>query len=140
MLEELDLLENYTKACPPSTVQVVLGVQVDTVNMTISISSERLVEIKQLVKKWLKKTKATKNELQSLVGKLCYVTKCVIQSKVFLNRVLELLRSFSLNQNSIILTESFRKDIQWWSMFVSEFNGVSFIPSPIWKCIVNVIQ
>ena len=133
LLEELGLLENYAKACPPSTVQIVLGVRIDTIAMTISISSERLVEIKELVRKWLKKSKSNKVELQSLVGKLCFVTKCVRQSKVFLNRVLELLRSFTSNQSTITLTDSFKKDIRWWFRFVSEFNGVSFIPAPNWN-------
>ena len=132
LLEELGLLENFAKACPPSTVQVVLGVQIDTVSMTISITPERLQEIRELLDEWLLKTRARKDEVQSLTGKLCFVCKCVWQSRVFLNRVLELLRSFGPNQ-TIVLSESFRKDIRWWSKFVSKFNGVSFIPSPTWN-------
>ena len=36
LLVQLGVLENFTKACPPLTVQIVLGVLIDTVNGTIA--------------------------------------------------------------------------------------------------------
>ena len=73
-----------------------------------------------------------KVELQSLVGKLSYVTKCVRSSRVFLNRMLALLRSIKDSRYSLKLTVASKKDIRWWRLFVIQYNGVSFIPSPIW--------
>ena len=133
LLEELGLLENYPKACPPSTVQLVLGVEIDTVNGTISVPAERMDEILELVSEWQGKVSAKKVELQSLIGKLQFVTKCVQQSRVFMNRLLETLRSMSTGKKSIKLGKSFQKDLRWWSLFVEEFNGVSFIPPLSWS-------
>ena len=133
LLEELGLLENLKKASPPAVVQIVLGVQIDTVNLTLSVTEDRLEELMELFGKWENKKKATKTELQSLLGKLCFVTKCVRQSRVFLNRMLETLRSISSRNNSVHLTAAFKKDLAWWKKFVNAFNGVSFIPSPIWS-------
>lgn len=55
-----------------------------------------------------------KSSLQSLVGKLVFVSKCVRQSRVFIARI--------LNLNS-----EFRKGIQWWCRFLRVYNGVSMI-------------
>ena len=37
LLEELGLLENLEKACPPATVQLVLGVKINTVENTCGL-------------------------------------------------------------------------------------------------------
>ena len=131
LLKNLGLLENHEKACPPSTEQMVLGVIVNTVEGTLSVPKDRLEEILSLVSEWQEKSKATKVEMQSLIGKLSYVTKCVLQSKVFMNRLLESLRSMK-DKKTICLSDSFRKDLKWWSMFMETYNGVSFIPSSFW--------
>ena len=132
LLEELGLSENYTKACPPCTVQIVLGVEIDTVKGTISVPDDRLAEILELLGEWKGKVYFKKVELQSLIGKLQFITKCVRQSRIFLNRMLETLRSISSEKKKNKSTESFRKDMQWWSMFVEKFNGTSYIPPLRW--------
>ena len=132
LLLDLGLLENQDKACPPSVVQVVLGVEINTVEGTISVPRERMEEIVALISKWEGKSRSTKVELQSLIGKLQFISKCVHQSRVFLNRLLDALRSMSSSQKSLNLSEAFRKDLRWWSRFVDIFNGVSYIPPLIW--------
>ena len=131
LLDELGLVENHKKACSPSSVQTVLGVQIDTVALTIGVTPERIVELLELFQTWENKRKASKHDLQSLIGKLCFVTKCVRQSRTFLNRMLDTLRS--CKPGSTELSVSFRKDIAWWKKFMEKFNGVWFIPSTIWS-------
>ena len=67
-----------------------------------------------------------------MIGKLQFITKCVQQSRTFLNRLLETLRSMSSDQKAVRLSKSFKKDLRWWSKFVDQFNGVSYIPPLIW--------
>jgi hypothetical protein len=133
LLAELGLLENLAKACPPNTIQLVLGVLINTVDGTISVPGERLDEINALLTQWRRKRKTTKDELQSLIGKLQFVTKCVRQSRIFINRMLEMLRSFSPDAKSKVLSESFQKDITWWWCFMERFNSVSYIPVEMWS-------
>ena len=130
-LQELGLLENVSKACPPAPIQIVLGIEINTVEGTIAVPKDKLHEIKVLVSEWQEKVKSTKVQLQSLIGKLQFISKCVLQSRVFMNRLLETLRAMS-KTNSIKLSRSFMKDIKWWDLFVAEYNGVSFIPSITW--------
>ena len=53
VLEDCGLEESVTKAVPPSTPMVFLGILVDTVSCTLSITRERLEEISVLVEEWL---------------------------------------------------------------------------------------
>ena len=134
LLIDLGLEENLPKACSPSTVQTVLGVVIDTVAMTVSVTEERMIEIHEILKKWEKKATCKKKDLQSLIGKLCFICKCVRQSRVFLNRLLATLRSVEWKTNTRInLSEDFHKELKWWSLFMDSFNGVAFIPSPTWS-------
>ena len=120
------------KAAPPSSSQVVMGVLINTVDMTISVPPERMAELHIMLPQWLSKQRCSKVELQSLLGLLCYVVKCVRQSRVFLNRLLCDLRCFKSGVQSIRLSSDFRKDIKWWLRFMDKYNGVSFIPQPDW--------
>ena len=134
VLSNLGLTENVPKACPPCTVQTVLGVSIDTNEMTVSVTDERLTEISNLLLEWEDKRSCKKKELQSIIGKLCFICKCVRQSRVFLNRLLEVLRSVEWKTSTQIkLSDEFRKDIKWWLLFMETFNGVAFIPPCVWE-------
>ena len=82
---------------------------------------------------WLTKKAATRTELQSLIGKLAFVSKCVRPGRLILTRILHLLRSLRRNHHRIKLTAEFRKDIRWWTWFISIYNGVSIFPTSLWS-------
>ena len=132
LLHELGLEENTNKACAPSSCQVVLGILINTVEGTVSVPEEKLSEIVALVEKWQGKSSTNKVNLQSLIGTLQFVTKCVRQSRIFLNRLLETLRDIK-KKKVIKLSSSFQKDLRWWSLFIEKFNGVAFIPPAVWS-------
>ena len=131
LLVTLGLEENGPKACPPSCLQTVLGVLFDTVNLTVSVTPERLRELHGLLHVWSTKKKCTKTELRSLLGKLCSVIKCVRQSRVFINRLLAALRSFP-SQKLMSVSAELVKDVRWWVLFMEDYNGVSIIPPIAW--------
>lgn len=81
----------------------------------------------ELLPKWLTKQSATKTELQSLIGKLAFVSKCVGLGCLFLTRILVTLRSLRRN-HWVKLSAKFRKDICLWMQFIDIYNGVSLIP------------
>ena len=133
LLRELGLQESLSKACPPSTIMTCLGVQINTVDMTLSVTSERLEELVVLLSHWLTKKSATKSELQSLVGKLSFVSKCVRQSRLFLACILAMLRTVKRNHHHVKLSKEFFRDIHWWLRFIHVYNGVSIIPTSTWS-------
>jgi len=101
--------------------------------MTLSITPTRLTELEGLLSTWLTKKSATKSELQSLVGKLSFVLKCVRQSRLFLSRILALLRTVKRNHHHVKLSREFSRDILWWLHFIRVYNGISIIPTSAWS-------
>ncbi|CAG2195533.1 unnamed protein product [Mytilus edulis] len=62
ILQNCGIEESIEKACPPSTKMMFIGILFDSENMTISIDTQRLSEILQLVSNWLCSTNCTKRE------------------------------------------------------------------------------
>ena len=63
LLHGLELQKSLSKACPPSTVMTCLGVQINTVDITLSVTPERLDELVVLLSHWLTQNSATKSEV-----------------------------------------------------------------------------
>ena len=108
----------------PDTKVVCLGVEVDTVSGTVSIPKEKLEQVKATITDWGQKTVCTKRQLQSLLGLLLYIHKCVKPARCFLNRMLEVLRT-AKDPARISLTPEFKRDIHWFARFLPLYNGVS---------------
>ena len=75
----LGLEESAAKSCPPSPVMTCLGVAFNTMDFNLSVDLDCVAEIERLLHTWLHK-RTTKSSLQSLVGKLVFVSKCVRQN------------------------------------------------------------
>ena len=116
-----------------------LGVMFDTESCTLSLSEERLLEIRDLISDWLDKVEASRKELQSLLGKLNFVASCVRPGRIFISRLLETLRS--LNDTGVtLLSPSFKKDLLWWHKFLPTYNGVSMMPFEEWTSTDSVLS
>ena len=81
-------------------------------------------DIRKICSEWLDKRIVSKNELQSLLGSLLYITKCVKSLRSFLNRMLQLLRDNNDNKD-IVLTTEFFKDLRWFNTFLQIYNRVT---------------
>ena len=120
----LGLTISQKKLVPPSTKAVCLGIKIDTVAGTLSIPEEKFAQIKVEVTKWSGKKSCTKRQLQSLLGLLLYICKCVRPAKCFLNRMLETLRQ-AHDATNIALGDDFHWDLLWFQTFLKDYNGVS---------------
>ena len=125
LLDELGLDVNPAKNNPPSTEVTCLGIVVNTVNFSLSVPENKLSEIKNVCSSWKSKKKCSKKELQSLLGLLLYITKCVKHSRHFLNRMLDALKAAS-DADAIMLDQSFHRDLKWFNQFLTVFNGTTF--------------
>ena len=129
LLEDLGLQESKKKAVPPTKRIVFLGVQFDSEAMEMSVPPDKVTEVKAEIRKWSRKTTISKKDLQSLLGKLMWVSKVVKYSRPFMGRLLEQLRAMSKVSDSkkLKLTDESRKDILWWSVYLEHFNGVTML-------------
>ena len=130
LLTDIGLAESKSKACAPATTMTYLGVSFDTVNMCICVDSEKLVEIKAELQKWSRKTVAKKFELQSILGKLLWVSRAVRFSRIFVARIIAEVRKLKKQSDKTTLSREIRKDFLWWENFIDVFSGVEIIPAP----------
>ena len=124
LLQELGLQISPEKCFQPSTRMICLGILFDTEVMTISVPEDKVVKLKEELSTWLSRSSFNKRQLQSLLGKLSYVTACVQPGRIFTNRLLNVLRSFMSRKKRLPVTKEMRNDILWWLHFLDLHNGV----------------
>ena len=122
IINNFGLPVNESKVFPPTKRLSIMGIVVDVQQRTFSIPDEKLREIYDLCKVTLLKLEMSKRDLQSLLGKLLYIARCVRGARVFLNRMLQTLRQ--ANTNHIIPDPGFYQDLMWFERFLHSFNGV----------------
>ncbi|CAC5401652.1 unnamed protein product [Mytilus coruscus] len=132
VLDQCGLEESAEKACEPCLRMSFLGVWFDTEKMTLEVTPDRLIEISELVVMWLNKEKARKKEVQSLLGKLNFVSSCVKPGRIFISEVLNFLREFSNNDQVLDVSNELRRDMLWWSKLLLTYNGISIISLEEW--------
>ena len=82
--------------------------------MTIEVPPDKLESICALLDKWLVLPRATKSELQSLIGKLAFVCACISPGRIFIQRMLHDLRQLQDKKQRFTPSEDMGKDICWW--------------------------
>ena len=127
LFRDLGLEESEDKACAPATKMVYLGIQFDTMDMTMSVPPDKVQEIRSDLELWRRKTTAVRKDLQSLLGKLFWISRVVKHSRAFMGRLLQLLRDMKgIPENRRVpLSDDSKKDILWWATYLRTFNGVS---------------
>ena len=126
ILSSLQIDEATEKAVPPTTRMEFLGNTVDTVKMTLEVSPERKQELMQLINKWLNRKRLRQKQLQSLIGKLSFVTNCVRPGRLFLSRMIDVLKQcYKDGKNTI--TQEFMEDLRWWKEFLPQFDGTAIL-------------
>ena len=128
LLSELGLPEALDKAQPPAQRIKWLGVMIDSENMTLSIPEGKVATILHLVQEVHDKRYVSKKQLQSLLGQLLFVAKCVRPARVFVSHMLTALRNATSPR--INIDDNFRADLLWFLQFCTEWNGVGVIPPP----------
>ena len=126
ILSSIGVDEASEKAVPPTTRMEFLGNILDSETMTIEVTNERKIELLDLLNRWESRSFFKKKELQSLIGKLSFVTNCVRAGRLFLSRLIDALTECS-DQGHNVINEEMKKDIQWWIQFLPTFEGVSMI-------------
>ena len=128
LLQELGLPEAPDKAQPPSHRVRWLGIDVDSQAMSLSIPQDKVQEALAAVERHIHARAINKRQLQSLIGRLVHVAKCVEPARIFISRLLQAFRAFG-DGNVIKVTSDMRADMAWFLEFMVPWNGVSLIPS-----------
>ena len=123
LLEFLGLPLNVKKIEESAEEITCLGINVNARTGVLSIPNDKIVEVKELCLQWAHRATATRNQLQKLTGKLLYIHRCVEPARMFVNRILAVLRSAPM-KGKVTLPPGFFKDIKWFNVFLEKFNGI----------------
>ena len=138
LLSDLGVRESIDKASPPSTTMRFLGVEFDTIKMCMRVDEVKRAEIQKLSVFWSRKTVATKQELQSILGKLIWISKVVRYSRCFVSRIISALKTLKHQKQKATLTEAVKKDFKWWAKFLNVFNGVELlVPTTVFASVLG---
>lgn len=127
-VRELGLPIAWEKIVTPTSVIRFLGIVINLEDREIRIPEEKIASFLTLAKQTVTKTFISRKSLQSIAGHINHLSKGVKRARLFMNQILESLRH---NQNGPIrVDDRFRKDINWFICFLSEFYGRIVPPNP----------
>ena len=127
LFDELGLQSSPEKDCHPSKRMICLGILVDTEKMVVEVPADRLSDLKTELLQWTQFSTFTRRQLQSLLGKLSFVTACIRPGRIFMSRLLNRLRSLPSKPSRFPVTSEMLSDIDWWLTFLPLFNGSAMI-------------
>ena len=119
---ELGLKLAPEKTYKPSTSMEWLGFLFNSNELSITIPQEKLDDLLLETQRWLTKTCATRQQIQSLAGRLNHISLCVRPARKFMGRILAALRE-ATEQTSVTLSNEFKRDIKWFCEFARAANG-----------------
>ncbi|XP_048578945.1 uncharacterized protein LOC125560706 [Nematostella vectensis] len=131
VFDELGLAASAAKDVLPCYCMTCLGVEIDTLDMTLTVPQFRVTELQGELNEWLTRTLYSKRDLQRLLGKLSFITSCIRPGRVYMCRLLNALRAISSRHSKLHVDDELRADIHWWLYLLRHYNGVSVIPSNI---------
>ena len=102
---------------------VFLGILLNSLNMTLTISEPKLIEIETSMKRFLVSWKVSKRDIQSLVGKLNWLTQCVYGGRFHLRRLNNKSNKLHKPWHRTLVTHDMKLNLLWWLSFMRTFNG-----------------
>ena len=100
-----------------------LRIEIDSINMSLKLPSEKLSEFLLLLAHWRSKQKCTKRSLLSLIGKFSFASKVIPSGRMFIRRLIDLSTTVTKLSHHISINSEASKDILWWADFLPVWNG-----------------
>jgi len=128
LLRQLGFAISWSKVYGPTQCITFLGVQIDSIQMLLSLPQEKVNDMLMLVDKFLTMKRASKKQLQSLAGKLNWASSVVRGGRIYLRAVLNMIQPLRAQNHKVILKQDFFRDLCWWKQSVELCNGRAIIP------------
>lgn len=125
IMHDFGLVVNPDKTEGPSQILSFLGVQLDSVQQTVSCTPARVAELTDLLQSLRRKTVITRRDAESLIGKLSFAAQVLPGARPFMRRMLDTVQACRSKRRStpIHIDPSFRADVRFWLHHLSDWNG-----------------
>lgn len=125
VLRALGLPLSYDKIQMPSKRCVFLGIDIDVQKRQMTIPRAKLDAFREVLSEVEGKQTITRAQLQSLIGSVNHISKCVRGARLFMNRFLAALRQ--AESKIIRVDREIKADIAWFKQYMISFNGTALI-------------
>ena len=134
MFKYLDVPVVPEKVEGPFTSLTFLGIEFDTVNLEMRLPADKKADILAIVRNILATNRVNKRELASVVGKLSFASRAILAGRTFLRRLYDFTKATSSTRPhiSLLVPNSAREDLEWWSHALSIYAGKSFFLLDKW--------
>lgn len=122
----------HDKTVGPTHVLTFLGLEINTIEMSVKIPKEKLLKLKTIISNLLGKKRTTLRVLQSFTGILNFCSRVIPTGRAFNRRFYDAMSGISNPRHHIRLTASIKEDIRLWSLFLDCFNGKFYFPDSDW--------
>ena len=102
----------------PDTRLVFLGIEIDTLSMSLRLPPPKLERLRREILRWETLKCCSKRELLSIIGQLQHACCVIKQGRSFLRRMIELSKSVRELHHKVRLNAGFRSDLRWWACFL----------------------
>ena len=128
LLTNLGFDISWNKCVKPTQKLSFLGINLDSVSGTMSIPPSKLQETIHIASLWHNKQKATKREIQSLIGRISWIAKCVKAIRPILRSLIDLQKRLKRATHRIRIPQHVKTDLRYLNKWCVQFNGVVFFP------------
>ena len=111
----------------PSACLEFLGIEMDMLAMELCLPQDKLNRLRTLLQGWWPRKACQIKDLQCLVGHLCHACRVVRLGRRFLRGMFLLLSGNRKGHHYIRLNRQFKADLEWWNVFLSQWNGTSML-------------
>ena len=133
IMHDLGVVEAAHKVCQPSQIMIWLGILFDSRKMEISIPPAKLREVMQILASWGGRQRATKTELQSLLGLLQFIASVSPPTRIYTNRMLQCLRE-APQRGVETLSLGFKRDLKFFLDLLPAYNGIRVLQKGTVQC------
>ena len=113
----------WEKTLGPTQCLTFLGIKIDTQAYTLSLPEDKVTSLHSLLTSFMTRSRASCRQLQQLAGKLSWAAHVVNGGRIYLQRVLDLIRPLRKAHHKVQLNNAFKQDISWWLTFLTVFNS-----------------
>lgn len=114
---------NPKKVDGPSQQMTFLGLQLNSIDQTLSLPSDKLLETRELLTSFLSVRSASRKSLRSLLGKLQFLSTVLPAARPFTRQVIDLTKLEPRARRSRRLPAGFRDEIKLWLSHLDSWNG-----------------
>lgn len=112
------------KSFPPSQLLVILGFLYNTLQMTVSIPTDRAHDVARRVQILLGKRTATKKELLSIIGSLRWMSYVIFPGAAFVRNLEQVANSVSQLSHHVNINNIRREQLSWWLFAIDNLNAI----------------